>query len=478
MPGVARNTATLLVASVLQKVVAFGYFAIIARWAGVTDTGTYFFALSWVLMFSIATDFGLTSVLIRESARDHARAEQVLNQVLSLKAPLVAFGATASILAAWLTGTHGTALLMVALGSIVLVLDAVSLTFYGLLRGHHVLAYEGVGLVISQSITLVIGGFLLKTHAPLAALMAAIIAGSLWNACAAVWVVRKKLGIRPRFAWERGLAKKIVKAAVPFGLAGAFVKIYTNVDVVLLTKFAGVHAAGLYSVPYKLTFAFQFIPMTFVAALYPAMSRAYAEDKRQLGDLLYKALWALTVIVAPIVAGLVALGPEIVRFVYGPEYEPSILPLQFLVFTLVFIFLDLPLGSLLNGSDRQATQTTLMGTAMVVSVLINVIFIPRVGVMGAVAASLVSHAVLFLGGAVAISKFLDWPVGRFVWLSARVALAAGGMGAVVWAAKAHLPLLASIALGAVAYAAFSFLLRSVTAADLRDLAGRVLKRAA
>ncbi len=475
--SVARNTATLLVASILQKILAFAYFAVIARLAGVHDTGTYFFALSWTLMFSIVTDLGLTSVLIRESARDHERAEHVLNQVLSLKAPLIALMAIASIGAAYVTGTRGVALLMITLGTIVLALDATSVTFYGLLRGHHVLVYEGIGLVIGQSLTLVIGGFLLATHAPLFMLMFAIVAGSFWNACASYYVVRTKLKIHPRFAWNRALAKMIVKTAIPFALAGAFVKIYTNIDVVLLTKFAGVTAAGLYSVPYKLTFAFQFIPLTFTAALYPAMSRAYVEDKTKLADLFHKALWALSMIVAPIIAGLVALGPEIVRAVYGAAYAPSILPTQILIFTLIFIFLDIPIGSLLNGSDRQVTQTTLMGVAMLVSVILNVALIPVIGVMGAVAASLVSHAVLCFGGLHAIDKFLAWPRLRFFGLALRIALAAGGMGAVVWLAKPHLPLIASVLLGGLAYAFFSFLFRTVSADDLRDLTGRILKRA-
>ncbi len=475
--SVARNTASLLVASVLQKVLAFAYFAVIARLAGVEDTGIYFFALSWTLMFSIITDLGLTSVLIREIARDRARAETTLNQVLSLKAPLIALGMAVSIAAAYLTGTRGDTLLMVALGSCVLAFDAISITFYGVLRGHHVLAYEGVGLVIGQLITLVIGGFLLATHAPLWLLMCAILAGSFWNAVASFVVVRMKLGIRPRFSWNRALALTIMKTAIPFGLAGAFVKIYTNVDVVLLTKLAGTTAAGLYSVPYKLTFAFQFIPMAFTAALFPAMSRAYAEDKTKLGDLLYKALWALSIIVAPIIAGLVALGPEIVHTIYGDAYAASILPTQWLVFTLIFIFLDFPIGSLLNGSDRQATQTMLMGIAMVVSLVLNLVLIPILGVMGAVVASVVSHAVLMFGGLIAINRFLDWPRLKFLSLSVRVTMAATAMGATVWIAKTHLPFIASIVLGALAYTLFSFVFRTVSMTDLRDLASRVLKRA-
>ncbi|MFA5853755.1 MAG: flippase [Patescibacteria group bacterium] len=475
--SVARNTATLLVASILQKVIAFVYFALIARWAGVENTGTYFFALSWTLMFSVITDLGLTSVLIRESARDHARAESIMNQILTLKAPLIFLAMLLSVVAAWVLGTRGEALMMVAFGALVLALDGVSLMFYGVLRGHHMLSYEGIGLVIGQTMTLVIGGYVLKTGAPLQMLMLALVAGSAWNAFNSWRVVRKKLNLRPCFVWDRALVGTIVRSAIPFALAGVFVKIYTNADVVLLTKLAGEEAAGLYSVPYKLTFAFQFIPMAFTAALYPAMSRAYAEDKTQLGDLLHKALWSLSVIVAPLVAGIVALGPEIVHMVYGADYASSILPLQILVFTLIFVFLDFPIGSLLNGSDRQATQTKLMGVATCISVALNVALIPVYGVIGVAIASLVSHFVLFTGGLWAIGKFLDWPAGHFLWRAVRIAAAAAAMCVVVVLAKGSLPLVASIALGAMAYVVFSLLFRTVAVTDVRELLGRVLKRA-
>jgi O-antigen/teichoic acid export membrane protein len=478
MPGVARNTATLLVASILQKVIAFVYFALIARWAGVADTGTYFFAASWTLMFSIVTDCGLTSVLIRDSARDHAQAKRTLDQVLTLKIPLVAAAALLTVLIAYAVGTSGEALRMVALGAGVLALDAISLTFYGVLRGHHVLKYEGIGLIIGQTFTLAVGVWALRNSAPLSWLMLALMAGSAWNAVASYWVVRKRLGIVPSFAWDKAHALSLVKAAVPFALAGAFVKVYTNADAVLLTRMAGKEAAGLYSVPYKLTFAFQFIPMALSAALFPAMSRVYAEDRARLGELLHKGLWALALVVAPIVAGIAALGPEIVEFVYGFDYLASVGALRLLIFTLVFIFLDFPIGSLLNATDRQATQTRLMGMATLISVALNVLLIPRWGVFGVAAASLVSHAALFLGGAWAAREVVQWPAMQVAGQLVRIALAAGGMAAAVLAAKAYLPLFAVIAFGGLAYAALAFLLGAVRTSDVRELAHRVLHRRA
>ncbi|HJV32785.1 MAG TPA: flippase [Patescibacteria group bacterium] len=469
MSGVAKNIFHLLTSSVLQKAIAFVYFALIARWAGVEDTGAYFFALSWTLMFTTITDMGLTPVLIREAAKDKTRTEKYLNQTLALKLPLTVVAVLAAVVGAWLFRVEPGTRLLVTLAAVVISLDAISLTFYGVLRAHHVLKYEGLGLVVGQTVTMVIGLASLKLGAPLAILVVALIAGSSWNALASIWIVRKRLGIRARLAWDWGFAKAILRMAVPFALAGAFVKVYTSADAVLLTHFKGEAAAGLYSVPYKLTFAFQFVPMAFTAAFYPAMSRAYAADKRELGDLFYKALWALMLIAAPIAAGIMALAPELVDFVYGQDYLPAVAALQVLIVSVLPIFLDFPIGSLLNASDRQMTQTKLMGMATVISVVLNLALIPAYGLTGVVIASVVSHAALLLGGFIMVGKFLEWPALKFAGVAIRATLAASAMFVGVTLAKAYVPFPAAVLVGVVLYPAAAFALRAVTVADLKGL---------
>src|SRR5688500_9881930 len=165
MSGVAKNIFHLLTSSVLQKAIAFVYFALIARWAGVEDTGSYFFALSWTLMFTTITDMGLTPVLIRESAKDKAQTEKYLNQTLALQLPLTALAVLAALGGAWLFHISPETRILVMLAAIVISLDAISLTFYGVLRAHHVLKYEGLGLVAGQTLTMIIGLASLKLGA-------------------------------------------------------------------------------------------------------------------------------------------------------------------------------------------------------------------------------------------------------------------------------------------------------------------------
>lgn len=476
MADVAKNIFHLLTSSVLQKAIAFVYFALIARWAGVEDTGSYFFALSWTLMFTTITDLGLTPVLIRETAKDTAQTEKYLNQTLALKLPLTAVAVLAAVVGAWLFHIAPGTRMLVMLAAVVISLDAISLTFYGVLRAHHVLKYEGLGLVVGQSLTMIVGLASLKLGAPLGVLIVALIAGSLWNALASAWIVRKKLGIRVRLSWDWGFAKSILKMAIPFALAGAFVKVYTSADAVLLTHFKGEAAAGLYSVPYKLTFAFQFVPMAFTAAYYPAMSRAWVADKKELGVLFYKALWALMLIAAPIAAGIMALAPELVRFVYGQDYLPAVTAVQFLILCVLPIFLDFPIGSLLNATDRQMTQTKLMGIATAISVALNIVLIPSFGVTGVVVASLVSHVVLLIGGFVVVGTFLEWPASKFMGQAVRAALAAALMGTGVMLTKEYVPFPLAVLAGVVLYPAAAFALRAVSVADLKELLAGVRAR--
>ncbi len=474
--SVTRNTLSLLIASVAQKAIAFVYFALVARWAGVEDTGKYFFAISWTLMFSIATDIGLTSVLIRETARRQEETPKLLGAIISAKLPLMAIAALLVNGGVLLLGYPNETRLMVALCSIVLLLDAVSLSFYGVLRGHQMLKYEGFGLMIGQTLTLIVGVFVLKSGFPLWTLMLALIAGSFYNAGASVWMVRRKLNVVPKFSFDKPFILSLVKTAIPFALAGAFVKLYTNADVVLLNKLAGDEAAGLYSVPYKLTFAFQFIPMAFTAALYPAMSRAYTTDRARLAELLRKSMRYLALIVAPLVVGVMVLAKEAVVFVYGPDYLGSVMPLVVMIPTLIFIFLDFPIGSLLNGTDRQMTQTKLMGMAVLISVALNVILIPTYGVMGVAIASLVSHAALFIGGLMAVNRFVDWQPGKAMWEWLRIGLAACAMGAAVMVLKPHAPLPVSVLAGGLAYLVFVFLFRAFSIPEAKALAATILKR--
>ena len=72
----SHNVRNMTIASVGQKICAFVYFTILARYLGPEDVGKYVFTLSFAAIFVILIDLGLTSVLIREGARHKERLQK------------------------------------------------------------------------------------------------------------------------------------------------------------------------------------------------------------------------------------------------------------------------------------------------------------------------------------------------------------------------------------------------------------------
>lgn len=97
----------------------------------------------------------------------------------------------------------------------------------------------------------------------------------------------------------------------------------------------------------------------------------------------------------PITFGILALAKPLILKVYTEEYEPSILPLKILMIALFFLFINFPLGSLLNACNRQIRNTIHIGIVMIINICLNVVLIPKFSYLGAAYASTISTIIMF-----------------------------------------------------------------------------------
>lgn len=435
---ITKNTFHLTLALVAQKIFSFIYFTLIARQMGVAAIGLYTIALSFSSLFSVLTDLGLTPVLIREGAKDNKKAGVFLSNLLTIKVFLALVAYALLNLAVYLLGYGSVQRELIWITGLIMALDAFSLSFYGVLRSFQKLSFEAMGMVVGQIITVIVGLFVLKFNGSLTFLLLALALGSLFNVFWSGMILICRYRVWPRFLFNVSLLKTMARYALPFALAGIFVKIYSYIDVVILSRLLGPEAVGWYSVPSKITFAFQFIPMALVAALYPAMSQFFVQDRLRLRAVFEKGLLYLALLALPISFGLAVLGELLIVKLYGPVYLPSVLPLKILLASLVFAFLDFPVGSLLNACHRQSAQTAVMGGAMALNIILNLTLIPYFGILGAALSALVGNFVLFLAGFLLVPKIIPWPGVSFWWKMLKTLLAAALMGGVIWLMKAPL----------------------------------------
>lgn len=442
MSTISKNTAYLTIASVGQKLFSFIYFSILARFLGVEQIGLYATILSFTTIFLVLVDLGFTPVLIREGARDKEKISKILGQVLSSK---LIFGLLTyiflSLVIYFIRGHYQNPQefqKLIAVMGISMILNSFSTTLYGALRSFQNLRYEAISIIFSQIVIVLSGlGFLWWTKS-LFLLFVALGMGDLFGICFSGFILRKKYNVQFKFIWDKILFKHFLILALPFALAGIFTKIYSAIDHVLLSYILGTDQVGFYSIPSKIAFAFQFIPIAFAAALYPAMSYFFIQDKSRLKSIFEKGLFYLAMIALPISFGIIAIADIFIIKVYGPAYQPSILPLKILVASLIFAFLDFPIGSLLNACNLQKIQTTAMGISMALNIIINLILIPRLGVIGAAISAFLTNFILVVIGYFYIPKIVTLPNWSFWGKILRIFICSAAMGFLIILIKKHL----------------------------------------
>ncbi|MFH1142210.1 MAG: flippase [Candidatus Uhrbacteria bacterium] len=460
--NIAQNTLYLTVASVGQKILAFVYFMFIARVMKVEGTGAYFLAISLTTIFSIVADFGMQPVIIREIAKGR-EVDRLIRTVLGIKIPLMILAFFTVIIASHLLGYDPLVQKLVSLAAVVMVLDSVSLTFYGILRGQQLLKYESLGIFLGQALILLVGGSVLLMSPSLPMLIVALIAGSSFNALFSLFIVVRRFGTKALIpTWDNAFVQRVLKIALPFALAGAFVKVYSYIDTVLLSQFLGAGAVGIYAIAYKLTYAFQFLPMAFIAALYPGISSLLVNDRDRVVKVFEDAMWYMMLLATPIVLGIWSIADQLIPAFVGSEFMESILPLQILIFVLFFIFLDFPIGALLNAADRQVTKTIIMGATMVVNVVLNLILIPQYGVVGATISALGGFLVLFVAGLYFVPQIISWKPVRLIRRLYPILISGIIMATVSVFLKEYLHFVLVIALASVVYFALLFGLKALS----------------
>jgi O-antigen/teichoic acid export membrane protein len=470
-----QNTFFYTMALVFQKLLAFIYFTFLARELGAEDLGKYVFAFSFTTIFSVFVDVGQTSVLTREIAKDKEKTEKLLGNILGTKIPLAVLTYVTIIILINILNYPEIVKYMVYLTGIVMLLDNFASTFWGVLRGNQNLKFESTGLFIFQLIAVGVGGTLLFFKAGLIYLVMAILLASLFNMVLAYTQMRVKLKIKPKIKFDKELTKKILKISIPFALTGIFARLNTQIDTIFLSKMGCLNNAiceanvGIYSVASKITLAVHFIPLAFVAALFPALSKYFAEDKEKLAKTFEKAMRYLMVIGIPLSAGIMAIGPAFVPQVFGVEYTESILPLNILMISLSFIFLTFPIGSLLNAGSKQLRNSINIGIAVVVNIVLNLILIPQITYTGAAISSLVSTLVILILGLSVVPQVMNYDKKNLIVSFVKSILAAGIMFVVLRLLLEQVYFVILIPIGIVIYFGILIMIGGFSKDDMNNL---------
>jgi O-antigen/teichoic acid export membrane protein len=202
-----------------------------------------------------------------------------------------------------------------------------------------------------------------------------------------LWVAAKDgiVGSRP----SRALLAEELRfgtRALPGTLAE---RLQLRADSFLINIILGVRETGIYSVTSGLAETLWYVPNALGTVMF---SRAVdpKADAGRIASVLTRT--TLAVALAMAVPAFI-LGPRLVRTVYGSQFADAGVALRLILPGIVAYSVVAVLSRYITGRGRPGTGTLILIAGLVVNVGINLVLIPRYGIVGAAAASSVSYLV-------------------------------------------------------------------------------------
>lgn len=476
--NIAKNTSFFTFALIIQKVISFSYFTILARNLNPADLGKFYLAISITTIFAIIIDIGLANVLTREISKTFEASEKngdtkrrkYLASVILIKIILAFLTCLLVVIFAQIMAYPELVKQLVYISILAMVLDSFTMTFWAYMRGFHVLKYESVGVVLFQLIVFSLGLTVLHFDLGLKPLMSVMVLASVANFAFSATLTKFKFETSILPSFDKIIVGHILALSIPFALYAILQRVYMYLDSVLLSSLAGDEYVGLYQIAFKIIFALQFLPMAFIASLYPAFALYYKENKEQLVISFERAINYLVIISLPIALGVIALADKII-LIFKAEYTDAILPLQIVMLSLPFLFINFPIGSLMNACDRQKRNTIHMALVLVLSVLLNLVLIPKYQAIGASITVLISNFFMFILGIVVVPSIAKIRLKKVLPTLFKALVAVLAMFSFAYYMKENIFIFINITISAIIYVGTLFVLKGFSKDDI----GSVLK---
>jgi O-antigen/teichoic acid export membrane protein len=197
------------------------------------------------------------------------------------------------------------------------------------------------------------------------------------------------------------LAREVASYGIRAQIGGVITLMNLRLDFIVLQLMAGPAVLGVYAIASKYAELLKVPSLALTYVLYPRFARDGAEAAaRGARGLLSRAGMLTTGVAVPLFACAGAVIPAL----YGSEFVGAVIPAQIILVGLAADGAGAVVTAFLYGTARPGLNSWAMTAGLVVTVVLDVLLIPRLGATGAAIAS----ATAYLASTAALGAFFWW----------------------------------------------------------------------
>ncbi len=468
---IARNATALVLSDLASKGTLFLWQLVLARWLGAAGYGVYGTIGALVTVAAAVVELGMGVIVVREVAKRPRSAGHFLAATLTLQPVLAVVAYGALQLAAWRLGFDSEMRTLLALAAASLLINAL-----GNICHNQLIAAERMGLPAAISVIHVLSLVGLAATALwmgsglwglyIATLAAGVLRSGLY------WVALLRTGRAAVGPLDRTTVRELFRNGLPLAVMSFLSLCCMHIDKVIAAALIGTRTAGYLAAAFVISFGvMELLNTTVLVTLLPLMSRFAEESEEGLYRVIGKLSLLTMALGLPVAILISLLATPLSAWFFGSRFLPTADALRILIWYTCLAMLANVFSQALIVQNRQKQLMFFRTAGLVLAVTLNLALLPRLGVVGAAMATLISEALVLTLMIGSFKLPAGWwrriQIGLF-----RLALATSGLAAAVWCLRGVHPVFAALA-GVPIYAVLVYASGAIGAEE-RNLIYRLL----
>jgi O-antigen/teichoic acid export membrane protein len=459
--SILANYLALLAAGVVSNVMLLVAFAVLARHLSREAFGAFNFNLAFI-SFALLPNLGLQFYATREVAagRDDARFDGSL-LTFRLALSLVVYGAAVPFVRLAVPSVLTRHALLVMAGMIFWQ----SLYLEWFFNGRERMTVTALCNLVQPALLMALALVAVRSDRDWPCLALGYALSYLPPSLLALAVYGAG-GRRLRLVPDLRLWKETLRRGFPISVSFVVAQIYVAMAAIFLQYLKGEAAVASYSAAYRVILSLNAGGVLFINVVFPVAAKLLAlSDHDGLRRLLPEVEKWIVLAVLPLACGLILRAREILLFLYPAPYADAAMAFRIQAGTLVVIWMCALYARLLLAAGRVRPLLLTVSAAAGVNLVCNAVLIPRFGITGAAAASLLAEVSSFAIAYRFAARVFPNPFARFL---IRPGLACAAMAAALVVLPASLWI--SIPAAALTYGVVLVAVRGLTREDLAAMA--------
>lgn len=386
-----KNTSWMFASRILCMIISFVTTVFVARRLGPENLGQLNYAVSFIGIFSFIASLGIDNILYRDLIKYPEKKKEYLGSAITIKLLAGTLTALISILSAIFFTENDVSRIAIFILSGTFIFSAfqiINYEFQSRVKSKYPSIIALLVTIILNSLKIII--VLLGKgviYLSLVLLFESILYALFY------WFFYERKIEEKVLSWkfDKNIAISLLKDSWPLIFTSAFALVYARIDQIFIKHMINAEAVGIYSSAVTLAEVWYFIPTIIVASLFPAIinAKSISEEKYYIIFKKISVLLGLSAIVISLIVTFTAT--FIMNTVYGVAFTSGSIILKIYVWATIGTFIGYLINNYLIAENNKKGLILITFIPMLINIILNVIWIPKFGIVGAAYATLISY---------------------------------------------------------------------------------------